>query len=832
MRLSTRLVLLVLGCLVPLLGAQIYTEVSAYQQRQAELSDVALRQVELANADLTSIIDGIRQIASVLTAFPEVAGLTADCNERLASLHRSLSAYRFFAVSDANGRLVCASAPALLATPAVAPSWISTLFTEPGADIGVFATAPGIEGPFLPVGVALPSGKGAIVAGLDLRWLSRHLQETQLERSPLLPNGTLVIADRAGTVIARFPEAEQWMGRPLPDNVRPLMVQSRPTTTIAGGADGRQDLVAFIPASLPPVGLITVELLERSAAFLDADRAIWRNAMLICGAALFALVLTWFLARRFVDRPAGTLRAAADRWASGELRARAGTDAARSIFTPLARSLNAMATSLEARQQEQRQQTERLAALVAERTRELSVNNNRLQVEIAEREKTEAALGHAQKLQAIGQLAGGISHDFNNMLTTVLGSLELMERRVSTSPQRWTEADAERLRSLITRAIGAVGRGADLSSGLLRFARRPRADARPTDVNRLIGDLVTLATSALGRRVRLVTELEEAPWPIHVDPSQVEAAVLNLCLNARDAMPEGGTLTIRTANTMITTAAPAPQAGVPQAGTLAAAQAGPAAALTTSTIAAPGSAETAGGPADFLPPGPYVSISIIDTGTGMPPEVQRRAFDAFFSTKGDAGSGLGLSQVQGMVRQAGGAVRLHSTPGIGTEVTLLLPRAAIEAATTLVPRASDPFQQKLPAMVVMVVDDDNAVRQVTVEMLRDLGCEVQQAPGGTEALALLAVVAKPPDIVLVDYAMPGMNGLVLARKMREDGLTVPIGMVTGYAELADVEAGESPLDGLLRKPFTIEELQALMIRLGSRSRPRSNVIRLQVPQRG
>ncbi len=184
-----------------------------------------------------------------------------------------------------------------------------------------------------------------------------------------------------------------------------------------------------------------------------------------------------------------------------------------------------------------------LEAQVAERTRELSESNNRLQVEIAGREKTEAALHQAQKLQAVGQLAGGIAHDFNNMLATVLGNIELMERRLSQAAKNWTENDTERLQKLIERATGAVQRGGQLTSRLLAFSRRQRLAARPTDINALLQELITLATSTLGRRVQVVAELREDLWPAMVDPSQVEAGILNLCLNARDAMPDGGTLT-------------------------------------------------------------------------------------------------------------------------------------------------------------------------------------------------------------------------------------------------------------------------------------------------
>ncbi|MBN8904306.1 MAG: response regulator, partial [Rhodospirillales bacterium] len=339
-------------------------------------------------------------------------------------------------------------------------------------------------------------------------------------------------------------------------------------------------------------------------------------------------------------------------------------------------------------------------------------------------------------------------------------------------------------RTLIERAIGAVQRGAQLTSGLLAFSRRQPMPARPTDLNALITDLATLATSTLGRRIRLTTELDPNLWPAMVDPSQIEAAILNLCLNARDAMPEGGTLTIRTTNLAIGGPAAAPD----------------------------------------LAPGAYVSIAVGDTGIGMTAPVQRRAFDPFFTTKGDAGSGLGLSQVQAAARQAGGAVRLESTPGTGTTITLLLPRGT-DQADPQKPVAA-PVDRSAPAARVLVVDDDPAVRQVTVEMLHDLGCDVVEAPGGSEALAQLA--GFEPDIILVDYAMPGMNGLQLTRILRDRGITRPIAMVTGYAELDDTEAGQSPLDGLLRKPFTIQELQALLSTLRSKGERGSNVVRLNL----
>jgi signal transduction histidine kinase/CheY-like chemotaxis protein len=448
-----------------------------------------------------------------------------------------------------------------------------------------------------------------------------------------------------------------------------------------------------------------------------------------------------------------------------------------SEFSALAQSFNAMAAGLQAREMERRMQSSFLEAQVAERTRELSETNNRLQVEIAGREKTEAALHQAQKLQAVGQLAGGIAHDFNNMLATVLGNLELMERRVSQAGGDWTQADGERLLRLIERATGAVTRGGQLTSRLLAFSRRQRLAARATDVNALLGELITLATSTLGRRIQVVPDLASDLWPAMVDPSQVEAAILNLCLNARDAMPDGGRLTVRTSNVTVESGAQS-------------------------------------GPDNQLGPGAYVQVCISDTGTGMSPEVKARAFDPFFTTKGPgAGSGLGLSQVYGMARQSGGSVSIDSTPGEGTRVTLCLPRAVAIEETGTAPEEGPIVlpHPGTPGELILVVDDDNAVRQVTVEMARDLGCEVAQASGGEQALALISKLT--PKLILLDYAMPGMNGLQLARALRERGLTAPIALVTGYAELSETDVAAGELAGLLRKPFTIRELQGLLTQL-------------------
>jgi signal transduction histidine kinase len=261
----------------------------------------------------------------------------------------------------------------------------------------------------------------------------------------------------------------------------------------------------------------------------------------------------------------------------------------------------------------------------------LAAADERLRQEEATRQRIEAAMLEVQKLHATGQLAGGIAHDFNNHLATILGSLELIERRLAAAAGDPDEAG--RMQTLIERGIEAVQRGARLTACLLALSRRQRGAGHPADLNSLVGDVVLLAAGTLGRGVTVETDLAPGLWPVAAEPGHVETAILNLCLNARDAMPEAGRLTIATANV---------------------------------SLAEPGR--------DGLPPGDYVRLIVADTGCGMTDEVADKAPAAFFSTKGSTAGGLGLTQVSGLAQRCGGAMRIASAVGRGTEVMLLLPR--------------------------------------------------------------------------------------------------------------------------------------------------------------
>ena len=786
MKLSTRLFLLVLGCLLPILTAQVYSQISLYAERHEQLGGLVLRQAELANADMTNIVESVRQLDAMALQFPSVRDQTDQCASRLSGLRQNLEQYRFLAIySSPDGALLCASDDLPVAMKVVEPgrptqSWMGGLLATTDLAVGQLMDGAAAPDPVLPIAVRLKASSGdrILVAGLNTTWLVRHLDVGKLDRAPAMARAALIVADSAGNIVGRVAEGNDWAGQVLPKWLRPLQVQGNLAVATVTDPLGHTVIAGHVRNASLPGGLTVIEALVMPDLTMDIDQATYQDLLVIGGAALAALILAWVAGRRFIYQPAEALLQAARKWREGDLGARVRLLDAGSEFSALAQSFNAMAAGLQAREMERRMQSSFLESQVAERTRELSETNNRLQVEIAGREKTEVALHQAQKLQAVGQLAGGIAHDFNNMLATVLGNLELMERRVSQAGEDWTGGDSERLLRLIERATGAVTRGGQLTSRLLAFSRRQRLTARATDINALLRELITLATSTLGRRIQVVPELADDLWPAMVDPSQVEAAILNLCLNARDAMPEGGRLTVRTSNVNV---------------------------MSNTVIH---------GSDHHLAVGAYVQVCISDTGTGMAPEIKARAFDPFFTTKGPgAGSGLGLSQVYGMARQSGGGVWIDSAPGEGTRVTLSLPRALVTVDAGGAP-AVTLVELPLPGSageLILIVDDDNAVRQVTVEMARDLGCEVAQASGGEQALALIEKLT--PKLILLDYAMPGMNGLQLARALRERHVTAPIALVTGYAELSETDVAAGELAGLLRKPFTIRELQGLLTQL-------------------
>jgi signal transduction histidine kinase/ActR/RegA family two-component response regulator len=407
---------------------------------------------------------------------------------------------------------------------------------------------------------------------------------------------------------------------------------------------------------------------------------------------------------------------------------------------------------------EVREQTaQELEKLVVERTRELKEANEQLRLEMNERGRVEETLRQAQKIEAIGQLTGGVAHDFNNLLMVISGGLDMLDR----------QADPNRRRRLMDGMIQAAQRGASLTRQLLAFSRRQKLQPEPVDVAAQIGGMRELLDRSLRGDVHVEFDFPDSLWPVEVDPGELELVILNLAVNARDAMPNGGTIVVRGEN-------------LPS--------------LNDDQIS-----------------GDYVRLSVVDTGVGMAPEILPRVFEPFFTTKDvGKGSGLGLAQVHGFATQSQGTVRIQSEVGRGTSIELYLPRSFdvpskerhLIDLTRIRPKKNNHGR-------ILLVEDDDEVAALVGEMLGQLGYEVTRAASAAAALGALAD-GRSVDLIFSDIMMPGgMNGVELAREIKKRRSDIPVLLTSGYAEASVHEAQRAGIQ-ILAKPYHIDELAAAL----------------------
>jgi PAS domain S-box-containing protein len=385
---------------------------------------------------------------------------------------------------------------------------------------------------------------------------------------------------------------------------------------------------------------------------------------------------------------------------------------------------------------------------------------------------TQQQLAQSQKMEAVGQLTGGIAHDFNNLLTIIIGNLDTLQRRIGQA-----SADAVNLAATLKRPIEMALQGADraaqLTQRLLAFSRKQALEPTRLDCNRLISDMSELLRRTLGEVINIEIILAGGLWPTFVDRGQLESAVLNVALNARDAMVNGGKLTIETANAYLDSryAAQFPD----------------------------------------VPAGQYVLLSVADTGAGILPENLQRVFEPFFTTKDrDKGSGLGLAMVHGFVKQSGGHIRVYSEVGLGTTVKLYFPRHVeqVSAAPAVSTGTSDALLRSRSGELILVVEDDDGVREYATSVLEDLGYRVLDARDAPSALALFETSTDSLSLLFTDVVLPGgVSGRALADIVLQRRPDLPVLFTTGYTENAIVHHGRLDPDvNLLTKPYTQEAL--------------------------
>lgn len=377
-------------------------------------------------------------------------------------------------------------------------------------------------------------------------------------------------------------------------------------------------------------------------------------------------------------------------------------------------------------------------------------------------EDTEAQLRQAQKMEAVGQLTGGIAHDFNNMLTGVISALSIIKRRIAAN--RLDDLD-----KFIDAATSSAHRAAALTHRLLAFSRRQSLDRQPVDVNRLVVSMEDLFRRTLGEQVELLTNLAPETWTAVTDANQLESAILNLVINARDAMPDGGKLTIETTNVVFT------------------------------------DADLAHG--ETLKPGSYVVLAVSDTGTGMSQATIDKAFDPFFTTKPiGQGTGLGLSMIYGFAQQSGGHARIYSDFGIGTTVKLYLPGGVENERSAEFQKVAAPTLPRGEGETVLVVEDDESVRMLVVDVLKELGYRVAEAVDGSQALPIIEGSGRI-DLLVSDVGLPGLNGRQLAEIAIAARPSLKVLFITGYAAAAAARADFlAPGMEMITKPFAIDDL--------------------------
>jgi signal transduction histidine kinase len=536
------------------------------------------------------------------------------------------------------------------------------------------------------------------------------------------------IIDRNGTIAARNRRSDEFVGGQATPDIRALVRSgSKEGIVESVTLDGMSTLAGYNRS--PNSGWTVIIGAPTSALLANAQRLL----LMVLGVSSLLIALGVAMALwlgRGVVRSLETLLAQAAALGRGEPPPQRATGMRET--DQVAEALHDSATRLQAREEDLKRLNETLEARVEEATE---------------------TLVQARKLEAVGRLTGGVAHDFNNLLTAVRVNLDLLIRRL----------DDEKLLKFVTGARQATDRGVRLIAQLLAFARKQRLQPAPVDVNAVVQEMGDLMRSTLGGAVAVESALAPELPAAFADRTQLELIIMNLAINARDAMESGGIVRIETGRTTVSEPAIRPEEPAP---------------------------------------GDYIVLTVADTGSGMPPEVLERVFEPFFTTKSPGkGSGLGLPQVLGIVQQLGGGLHIESEVGRGTRMQIFLPQAAAEVAAA----AAAPHEEAadLNGLRVLLVDDDDDVRTATATLLQDLGCTVFELEGGAAALDRLDGLGGL-DVALVDYAMPGMNGIELAEHLGRVRPRLPILLMSGYMQTRNLERVWP--DAVLQKPFAKEHL--------------------------
>ncbi|MGF1619343.1 MAG: ATP-binding protein [Rhodomicrobiaceae bacterium] len=738
------LIIILLAALPPI----IFSAVLLIRYAASERIIAERTLVESAEAVARAIDAEFMAVEAVLQALASSTRLQADDLQGFGNQIRAVSARtgRDFALVDAQGQTIIATSPEMNRDIFRSPD--ETVFTN---------VLPKPEGEFAAYVIIPFKRKNGDVWFLEGSVKNADFRDILAE--PGVPSDWVVsIVDRTGTHLIRSHGSERFAGKPL---VEPLVAQIK-----------RRQRGILETVSLEGIPLISTVAFARTSGWAAAIGLPRANLAAPLREQLTSLVLLAVpltaLALIAGVMLAGLLNGAMD--ALKIMAAKVGRDGNTGFAPTLIHDANEVGDVMAQTSAELHRRREELAALnatleerVMARTAELTEANKRLENEIRLPESSEAQLRQMQKMEAVGQLTGGIAHDFNNMLAVILSGLHLIRRRLK-------RGNAE-IEPLLDGAVHGAERAAALVSRLLAFSRQQPLSPEPVEVNRLLSGLEDMLRRTIPENIAMEMVLAGGLWQTLADVHGLENTLVNLAVNARDAMPEGGKLTFETANAFLDEAYATEHPEVAS--------------------------------------GQYVMIAVTDMGEGMPPDVLDRVFEPFYTTKPTgAGTGLGLSQVYGFIKQSGGHVKIYSEPGVGTSVKLYLPRhQAANSAHQNPPRKTPPaVARRGDRELILIVEDDPDVRRVTVEMLEELNYATLQAEDGADALRL---IENTPDIALLltDVVMPKMNGRALADATAQIRPDLKVLFTTGYTRNAIIHNGV--LDegvNLLIKPYNIDDL--------------------------
>lgn len=559
----------------------------------------------------------------------------------------------------------------------------------------------------------------------------------------------VAVGDRRGTYVLRTRNHEEFSGKP---GIPAFLAQATGTQGTFVGESAFGETVQVGYKRSPVSGWLIAASFRQT--LLQAP--LWNALYALAGFGILILVVSSAIALwlwGFVARPLRRLANASSRMGTAD--ANFAVDTSLREFIDLREALSTASVEVQLNKV-------LLEARVQERTSELRQMNEELQAQIAARQTAEGQLRQIQKIEAIGQLTGGIAHDFNNMLSVILSSLKLFEKRHA-------RGDSNAIGFIESARDGAT-RAANLTKRLLAFSRQQPLSPSVIQINQVVTGMSELLQRTLAGAISIETVLAAGLWRTHVDASQVENAILNLAVNARDAMTDGGRLTIETANYFLD--------------------------------------ENYVRTQDSLAAGQYVMLAVSDTGAGMPPDVLERVFDPFFTTKAPGmGTGLGLSQVYGFVKQSNGHIKIYSEPGEGTSVKIYLPRHSGDEASTEIRVAKlDSALNGSPERVILVVEDEDSLRHITVSLLEELGYTVIEAEGPANALEIIRT-REDLSLLFTDVVMPEMSGRKLAEAAAAIRPGLPVLFTTGFTRNAIVHNGvlDSGVN-FLPKPFSMEQL--------------------------